>query len=365
MSPLVAAVLLSVLSAVCYASAAIVQERIAATTAPSRYGLLRSGRWWGAVVLQGSGALLHVLALWLGPLLIVQPLGVLTLVLAAPMAALLVKRPVSAAGKRGIALVSAGLAVLLLLTGGGGSNALGHGEQLALAAVVLGSLAGLTTAAVALRRRAPRVRSVALATAAGIAYGAASVFLKAVSEEWEGWALSSATALPVLLLIAVLATTGLATSQASYRGTGLAAPLATTTVVNPVVAAAAGLLLLNEGFRYGLPGALAALLASAVAAWGLFALAAEGAGRRDGPGGGGRGGSSGPPAEHPGRGGEDRDEEAETSGPVRPLLIPRPAAPPGGPPASCPAPAQPAPRVVCGLLRHPSVALDSDRPGPL
>ncbi|MGX9225889.1 hypothetical protein ACWV95_05335 [Streptomyces albus] len=39
MSALTAAVLLSLVSAVSYALAAIVQERLAATTAPSRWGL--------------------------------------------------------------------------------------------------------------------------------------------------------------------------------------------------------------------------------------------------------------------------------------------------------------------------------------
>ena len=284
MSPLTASVLLSVVSAVCYASAAIVQERIATTTAPSRFGLLRSGRWWLAAVLQGAGALLHVVALGLGPLTVVQPLGVLTLVLAAPMAALLVKRPVSGAGWRGIVLVSAGLAGILLLTGSDGSGSLDGEQQSALAAAVLitvGALAAGGRAIVRLTRgagRGPALRSVSLALAAGIAYGAASVFVKTVTEEGE---VSSPLSLVLLLaLIGVLATAGLATSQASYRGGGLAAPLATATVANPVVAAAAGIALLGEGFRYGTAGSLGALGAGALASWGLVILAADSARRR-------------------------------------------------------------------------------------
>lgn len=320
---LLAAVLLSLLSAVCYASAAIVQERIATTTSPSRYGLLRSGRWWSAASLQGSGALLHVAALGLGPLSVVQPLGVLTLVLAAPMAALLVKRPVPAAAWRGIGLVSVGLAAILMLTGSGASRSLDQGEQLGLASVVLGSIGLLTGGAVALRGRATLARSVALATAAGVAYGAASVFVKTVA---EGWALSAAsTAVPVVVLVGVLAATGLATSQASYRGGGLATPLATMTVINPVVAASVGVIMLGEGFRHGLLGTVAVVAASAVAAGGLFSLAAQAAGKDPAPC---SSGSSRDGPDDPGHGTHHAPGRADDhSDAVSPVRIPSPATP--------------------------------------
>ncbi|MCT2594002.1 DMT family transporter [Streptomyces sp. N2-109] len=285
MSALMSSILLSVVSAVCYAAAAIVQERLAATTAPSRYALLRSGRWWVAVVLNGIGALLHVAALGLGPLTVVQPLGVLTIVIAAPMAAVMVKRPVTAAAWRGIALVSIGLAGILMFTGAHQSRPLSETEQYLVAAVAATTIAGLLgIAKMASGLRRPGARSVALAMAAGVAFGTASVCVKTVA---EGWALTSiAEALPVLLLVAVFAVTGLATAQASYRGGGLAAPLATATVVNPVVAAAVGLALLEEGFRFGVPGALTALAAAVVTGWGLTILTGDSVARRHTPDGG-------------------------------------------------------------------------------
>ncbi|MBO8188566.1 DMT family transporter [Streptomyces spirodelae] len=283
MSALTMAVLLSLVSAISYALAAIVQERLATTTAASRWGLLRSGMWWTAAVLQGSGALLHVVALGLGPLTVVQPLGVLTLVLAAPMAALLGRRPVTPAAWRGIVLVSAGLAGILLLTSDRGTGSLDGGGQLALAAWVLGSVALLVSTAVAARRtggsrpgnRVVALRSVSLALAAGIAYGAASVFVKTLADSWTSEPL--AASVPLAALTVALAVTGLASSQASYRDGGLATPLATATVANPVVAAAAGILLLGEGFRYGAVGTVLAVGAGAVAAWGLVVLTSDSA----------------------------------------------------------------------------------------
>jgi hypothetical protein len=271
MSPLLASVLFAVLSAVAYAAAAIVQERIASTTMPSRYALLRNGRWWISVLLNGAGALLHVVALGLGPLTVVQPLGVLTIVIAAPLAAVTVKRPVSAAAWRGILLVSAGLTAVLMFTGAQASRPLGTWAQYALAGASAAAVAGLLGTGYVLGRAGRTgLRSLSLAAAAGVAFGTASVSVKAVA---EGWALTSpATTVPVLLLVAGFAVTGLACAQAAYRGGGLPAPLATATVVNPVLAGAVGIVLLDEGFRYGLTGALAALAGALAAGWGLFVL---------------------------------------------------------------------------------------------
>ncbi|WP_369207402.1 DMT family transporter [Streptomyces sp. PU-14G] len=288
MSALTAAALLSLVSAISYALAAIVQERIAATTSPSRWGLLRSGTWWTAAALQGVGALLHVVALGLGPLTVVQPLGVLTLVLAAPMAAVVGRRRVAAATWRGILLVSAGLAGVLLLTGDAGADSLHGSAQLLLATSVLGALALLVGLAAAAGRRgrarpdgrAPALRSVCLALAAGVAYGAASVFVKTLADRWMSAPLL--ISVPLAVLTVALAAAGLATSQASYRGGGLATPLATATVANPVVAAVAGIALLDEGFRYGATGAVLALVAGAVATWGLVALTVDSARRTHG-----------------------------------------------------------------------------------
>lgn len=277
MSALLAAVLLSLVSAVCYATAAIVQERIAATTPPSRYGLLRSARWWGAVALNSLGALLHVGALGLGPLTVVQPLGVLTLVLAAPLAAVLVKRPVSTAAWHGIILVSGGLAALLVLTGSTSSQALAGAEQLTLAGAVACALALLVLTATTVGRRVRLLRTVSLATAAGVAYGAASVFIKTVADSWGGTSFMAIA--PVLVLIGVLAAVGLAASQSSYRGGGLATPLATTTVVNPAFAAAVGIVMLGEGFQFGTLGAVGAVVGAVVTVWGLIVLSADSTGR--------------------------------------------------------------------------------------
>ncbi|MEU9700624.1 DMT family transporter [Streptomyces sp. NPDC047981] len=271
MSPLLLSVLLSLVSAVAYAAAAIVQERVAASAAGLTYAPLRNPAWWGAVLLNGLGAALHVAALAYGPLSVVQPLGALTIVFALPMAALFVGRKAGRTAWRGALMATVGLAGLLSLTGGSDGQSLADAERWLLAAGTFGVVAVLFTAAHVVGRSV--LRGIVLAAAAGVAFGIASVFTKTVAEEWTTSA--PLAQWPSLLVLSALAVTGLLLSQASYRGAGLAAPLATVTVVNPVVAATVGLTLFGESFRYGAAGTVAALICGAVAALGIVQLTME------------------------------------------------------------------------------------------
>ncbi|MEK8145979.1 DMT family transporter [Streptomyces sp. M10(2022)] len=271
MSSLALSVLLSLISAVAYAAGAIVQERVAAAGDGRSYALLQNAAWWAAVALNGVGAVLHVVALAYGPLSLVQPLGALTIVFALPMAALFVRRKAGSTAWRGAIMATVGLAGLMALTGSAGSHTLDAPEQLMLAMVAFGAVAALLLVAKSLHR--PMLRSVVLATGAGVAFGMASVFTKTVAMEWTSGSVTSG--LPTLLVIAGLAAAGLLLSQAAYRGAGLTAPLATVTVVNPVVAAAVGITLFEEQFRYGTTGTVLALACGVVAAGGLILLTTE------------------------------------------------------------------------------------------
>ncbi|MEG3627983.1 DMT family transporter [Streptomyces poriticola] len=272
MSALAVSVLLSLVSAVAYAGGAIVQERVAVSAPGAQYAPLRQPRWWAAVALNGLGGLLHVAALAYGPLSLVQPLGALTIVFALPMAALFVGRRAGATAWRGAIMATVGLAGLLSLVGAAETQSLGGAERVALAAVTAGAVVSLMIAARA-AHRLPAVRSMLLATASGVAFGMSSVFTKTVAVDWTGGL--SAVGLPTLAVIGVLASAGVLLSQAAYRGAGLAAPLATLTVVNPVVAAAVGITMFGETFRYGATGTVLALSCGVVAAGGLILLTTE------------------------------------------------------------------------------------------
>ncbi|MFF3323911.1 DMT family transporter [Streptomyces sp. NPDC002889] len=271
MSSLALSVLLSLVSAVAYAAGAILQEHVATHTPSRPYAPLHQGEWWVAIGLNGVGAVLHVVALAYGPLSVVQPLGALTIVFALPMAALFVRRKAGATAWRGAIMATVGLAGLLALTGNADSDSLPGVQRAVLAAGAVGAVAVLFLFAQRMHR--PIARSVLLAGAAGVAFGIASVFTKTVAVDWN-WGAPLAQ-WSSLLAIAAFAIGGLLLSQASYRGAGLAAPLATVTVVNPVVAAIVGITMFGETFRYGATGTVLALGFGVVAAGGLILLTIE------------------------------------------------------------------------------------------
>ncbi|WP_217214343.1 DMT family transporter [Streptomyces sp. AC550_RSS872] len=272
MSALALSVLLSLVSAVAYAGGAIVQERVAVSSPGQQFAPMRRPGWWAAVALNGLGGLLHVVALAFGPLSLVQPLGALTIVFALPMAALFVGRRAGSTAWRGAIMATVGLAGLLSLVGSSESQSLATAERVGVALVTGGIVVALMIAGRAAHRH-PAVRSTLLATGSGIAFGMSSVFTKVVAVDWNGGV--SMADVPALATIGVFATAGMLLSQAAYRGAGLAAPLATLTVVNPVVAAAVGITMFGETFRYGTTGTLLALGCGVVAAGGLILLTTE------------------------------------------------------------------------------------------
>ncbi|MEU9849201.1 DMT family transporter [Streptomyces sp. NPDC047985] len=271
MSSLALSLLLSLVSAVAYAAGAIVQEHVAAAGDGRPLALARNLVWWGAVTLNGVGAVLHVVALAYGPLSLVQPLGALTIVFALPMAAVFVRRRAGAAARRGAILTAVGLAGLLALTGDGGAHTLDGPDRLLLAGVTLGALTAFLLLSGAVPR--PMTRGVVLAVAAGVAFGMASVFTKEVAVQWSSGAVTAGV--PSLAAIVALAGAGLLLSQAAYRGAGLTAALATVTVVNPVVAAVVGITMFDERFLHGTAGTVLALVCGAVAAGGIVLLTTQ------------------------------------------------------------------------------------------
>ncbi|MEV8077248.1 hypothetical protein [Streptomyces pseudogriseolus] len=274
MNALLVAVLLSLVSAVAYAVAAVTQARLAARgSGAGALRLLGSGAWWGAVTLNAAAALLHVVALKYGPLTVVQPLGALTLVAAVPLGARMAGRPVSAVEWRGTALTLAGLATILATASGPApDDVLSVPEALAVAGGTA-TLIGLLSWPGA----RPGLRH---ATASGVASGVASALTRTVTvaaTDRTGPVLD-VRVIGVALLVAVFAAGGLLLAQTAYRG-GLGAPLATVTLANPLAAAVIGLGLLGEHLRGGAPGVALALFGAALASWGavLLSRATEGA----------------------------------------------------------------------------------------
>jgi drug/metabolite transporter (DMT)-like permease len=258
----------ALISAMCYAIAAVLQQREAARH--DKHGLelifdlLRRPRWWLAVTSTVTGATLHVVALHFGPLTLVQPLGVSALVLALPLGAWFGGRKVLRAEWAAAGAVVLGLLAVLTL-------APRHVPPptvppMALAVAVASVLAFLLLCVLVStwlpRKAAPVVRAVGSAACFGFASAMARLVVAG-----EG---------PILfpmIACAVFAVTGMLMIQAAYRDGGLGAPLATCTIVDPVTASFIGIVLLGEHLRLGIAGGAVGFAGLAATIVGLTILA--------------------------------------------------------------------------------------------
>ncbi|MEU6275219.1 DMT family transporter [Streptomyces populi] len=229
--------------------------------------------WWASLALNLVGAALHTAALGFGSLVAVQMLGVLTLVAAPVLSAVVLRTKVSAAQCSGITLTVTGVAGLLLVTRSARAGRVLDPSQAACVAVLTAVLLAVAVAGAVLARRTTTA-GLWYATAAGVAFGAASALTQTAVLELSRGGVPRLRASALLLAagVALLATTGLALCQLAYRG-GLEAPLATMTLVNPVFAAVIGVAVLGDRCSGGLPGALVGAAAAVAAGRGVFVLA--------------------------------------------------------------------------------------------
>jgi drug/metabolite transporter (DMT)-like permease len=256
---------LCAVSSIAYAVGALLQRRFAARVVSA---WLSTPQWWLAVALNAAGGVLHVAALRFGPLLLVQPLGLLSLVLAIILGAVEYRRRIRPVEWRGLALTCIGLAGLLMLIDANSATALRPGQLPPLLAVVTGLLA-VTGAA----SRKFRAGSLWAAVAAGIAFGVASALAQTLTIALSGNIASILEPVNagIAAATAVLAGAGLFFTQLSLRG-HFGAALATSTLTDPIVAAVIGIALLGERLHFGFVGIALGLACAVLAADGIVIL---------------------------------------------------------------------------------------------
>ena len=275
----VIAILLALGSAFLYALAAALQ-RLATSRAAHEGTHPRDGReffgalarmplWWSGIASMACGAGVHVVALGLGSVTLVQPVGVLALVLALPLDARLERRTIRRAEWASAALLVAGLAGLLVL-------APHHGEPRQAGS---GGLVGTAVAAAAVlalvvlvgNRLGWRGRAVSRAAGAGLCAGVTSGLVRPVLHGLHRGPLDAGIVVAGITVL-VLPIIGLLLLQTAYRDGGLDAGLATQTTVDPVVAGVIGIVVLDERFGGGVVGSGLAVLCAVVTVLGLVAL---------------------------------------------------------------------------------------------
>jgi drug/metabolite transporter (DMT)-like permease len=271
-----AALAVALASSVCYALAAALQQHQAgqADTAGGLRllaHLVTRPRWLLGVMCTVAGASLHVLALRLGPLALVQPIGVTGLVFALPIGAALHGQRVSRRQVLAALAVAVGLGGLLasLQFSRDPPQLSGPGT----AVLAAGTAGVVLVCALVGRRLAPRPRSVVFAVGSGVAFGVTSALVRVVAVRVGQ--VSAAHAVfdwPTLLLLTTMIS-GLALCQSAYQVGSLASVLPTVTVVDPVTAITVGLLVLHEPIRLTAVGAVVAGLSAAVIVAGTVVLA--------------------------------------------------------------------------------------------
>ncbi|MGH3098400.1 MAG: DMT family transporter [Streptosporangiales bacterium] len=263
------AVVVALLGAACYAAGAALQQHQASSVKMSAgldprllVRLVQRPRWLAGIAANAVGAGLHVFALSLAPLALVQPIGVMTVVFAVPAGALLRRRRPSGAELAGAGIVSVALGLLVsTLRAQENVAALAPVEVLSLAGIVVGVLA-LT--ALAVRRTRGVARTVVLSSATGIAFGITSALLRPTL---HGIAVSGATVAVGAGLLAVvgIAAMGLLLEQSSFQAGRLGLAVAVVTVVDPIAAVAAGAGFLHQPVDLGAPWLTAVAVLAIVA----------------------------------------------------------------------------------------------------
>lgn len=224
----------------------------APTRGSMRFGLLRDliGRplWMASLAATAVASALQLLALSKGPVAMVQPLLVTGLLFALLFRSWFRRRMPPRWALIGAGLCVVGLAAFLAISrppGGAATLALG---QTLLLGVVLGA-ALVVCLGVALWRPG-QVRSLALALAGGLLYGASATVAKVATATFlDGGVLALLVSWP-LYAMAVLGPGGFLMTQHAYRAHPYLAPAqAVITLTDPLVSITLGVLWLNETLR--------------------------------------------------------------------------------------------------------------------
>ncbi|MCV7102613.1 DMT family transporter [Mycobacterium palustre] len=262
------AALLALASALCIAIGDVLQQRAAHRISDGPFGhialfgrLLRNRRWWWGTVLLAASIALQAAALGQGSVLLVQALLMLSVLFALPINARLAHRTVTGAEWMWGALLTAAVIVVVTVghpQAGRSSTSLGTWAPVVL---VLGPL--LVACAVAGRIRGGAPAAALFALVSGSLWGVFAVLTKeAVARLGEGgWAVARAPELYACVLVAL---GGVVWSQSAFRAGPLTASMPTLAVSQPVVAAALGVVVLDETLQTGRAG-MAALVVAALA----------------------------------------------------------------------------------------------------
>jgi drug/metabolite transporter (DMT)-like permease len=274
---LVSIVLLSMASAASYGLAAVLQHRAAILAAPElsmRVELLvrlaRRPMWLVGNALDGVGYLLQFLALRRGSLSLVEPILVLSLVFALPVAALLDRRRVLPSELVSTGIVVSGLVLFLGVARPGLGHPDASGEVWTVLTLVIVVSCG--TAVLGARRGSPNRAAVLLGAASGVAFGYVAALTERTGHLLDAGVVHAlATWVPYAMVAGAVG--ALFLTQSAFHAGALRLSLPSLTVAQPLAAIAIGLGFFGEHVDTRGLAPLLEVLGVALVTVGVFALA--------------------------------------------------------------------------------------------
>lgn len=281
MSSVPVAIVLAVAAAGFFAFAASEQHAVVRTTVDGRssvlgprrvLALLRSRAWLGGIGLGGVGSVLHIGAVALAPISIVQPIGVLAVPLGVLIQSRRTQTPVPRRVLGAVALTVAGVVCFVVVTALG-AHSTNEVRTQDIGLTTLGVL-GVAIGVALLGSRGPAwLRCITCAAAGAVLYGLTSALVRAIvllvnaGRGWEGplWIIGGGA-------LACLFIGGWLIQQAFAHGPAEVI-LGALTVIDPIVAVVFGIVFLGEGDRNTMTSSIVMAVAGIVAAVGVVLLA--------------------------------------------------------------------------------------------
>ncbi|MGH3038028.1 MAG: DMT family transporter [Gaiellaceae bacterium] len=269
-------IILAVVAAFFFALGLVLQEKSASTLPSEAVGtgflvrLARQPLWLlgGAAQMAGFGA--QAWALGIGRMVVVQPLLILSIVFALPLGRLLEGRRIKRNEWIGAALVTGGLAVLLITakTDEGSDDA-----SFARWAIAGGITGGIAVVLFLLAHgRSPSVRGALLGIAGGILFGFAAALTKTVVSDFDEGFVAVVTDWH-LYAIVVISVAAFWLEQAALQTGALAAAVATTMAFDALSSLVFGIVVFDEALHETVLGYTVTGLSLAAALFGLVLVA--------------------------------------------------------------------------------------------
>jgi drug/metabolite transporter (DMT)-like permease len=234
------------------------------------FPLLRSKRWVFGTLLLGLAILVQLSALGLAPLMVVQPVGVLGLVITTALNARLHHVTPSRSLVTGVMMCVAGVGIFLVLTTLYAEDQEVSDARLLITCGVFVVVVGIVLATLRLLNR--RGGALGYIVGTGVLYGFVSTFAKILLARWQNGTLDAHALLPAVLLLLAVGL-GMWFVQNAHASGPPDLVMAGLTVIDPIVGVLIGMTILGEAV--GIPlWVLPFLIASGLlAVLGVFRIA--------------------------------------------------------------------------------------------